>query len=191
MKVTIEASARHVHLCQKDLEKLFGKNYQLKPLKKLSQALDFAAREVVVLKNGKNMISNVRIVGPVRRVSQVEITYTEARKLGVKGVLRVSGNIKNTPGIQLIGPKGKVQLKEGVMVAQRHLHVPEKLAQKLGLRQNQKVQVQVKGKRALIFNEVTVRISPNFKWRLHLDTDEANAASIGLDEKSNIGEVII
>ena len=189
MKINIETSARHAHLCRADVEKLFGKNYKLKLRRKLSQGLDFACRETLVLKNGKNKLERVRIIGPERRATQVEVTYTEARKLGIKGVLRVSGDHKGTPGITLIGKKGKTQINRGVIIAKRHLHVPKNMAKKLKLRPRMKVKVRTGGPRGVIFYHVIARIAPDFKLYMHIDTDEANSA--GISKQNHSGELII
>jgi len=175
MKILIEISARHLHLCNKDIEKLFGRGYQLKPLKNLSQPGEFAAQETVDLVTKKGILKNVRVIGPARKNTQVEITYTEARQLGIRGVLRLSGNTKNTPGITIVGLKGNVKISSGVIIAKRHIHVSSQRAKKLGLKNNQKVSVMVGGNRSAVLNRVVVRVAPNFKWHFHIDTDEANA----------------
>lgn len=177
-KIPIEVSARHVHLSLSDLEALFGKGYELKKLKRLTQASDFAAKETVDIKNGLKTIKNVRVVGPVRKKSQVEISRTDAFNLGVKIPLRLSGNLEGTPGIILIGPKGKVCLKEGTIDDQRHIHCNLKEAKVMGFNKNSVVSVKVEGRKSLTFHNIKVRIGKDYKLSMHIDTDEGNAAGI-------------
>jgi len=177
-KVTIEISARHIHLCQKDLDYLFGKNYKLKKLKKLSQAHDFAAKEKIDMKLGKSILKGVRIVGPVRKETQIEISLTDAFNMGVKSVLRLSGNLKGTPGAILIKGKKKIKIKQGVIIAQRHLHCSPGEAKLLKLKNGIFVSIKVEGKRGATFHNIKVRAKQGYKLSLHLDTDEGNAAGI-------------
>ena len=175
--IPIEISARHIHLTQKDFEKLFGKK---KPtfLKKLSQN-QFAAKETVDLVSSQGkVLKKVRLVYPFRQKTQVEISLTDAIHLKIKPVFRLSGDLKNTPGIEIIGEKGKIKIKEGVIIPLRHLHLSKKEAKALKLKNGQKVKIQVLGKRALIFENVIVRVAKNFNLALHLDTDEGNACGI-------------
>lgn len=176
-EILIETSARHVHLCKEDFEKLFGKDKNLTPIKKLSQIGEFASNEKVELFN-KDKKLLVRIVGPLRKNSQAEISLTDAYNLNLNPLpkLRVSGDINGTTKISVKGPR--VQLKIPVIIAQRHLHCPEKDAKKLKLKNNQIIKIKISGKRGLIFDNIAVRIKENFKTALHLDTDEANAAGI-------------
>ena len=171
---------------KKTLEKLFGKGYKLTPDYPLSQKGEFAAKERVILKTKKGEIKRVRIIGPLRKKTQIEISRTDAFHLKINPPLRLSGDLKNTPGITLIGPKGEVKLKQGVIIAARHIHCDPKTAKKLNLKHGDKVSVRIKGKRGLIFNNVVVRIRKNFVWRMQIDTDEANAAGI---RKTGIGSV--
>ena len=186
-KVPIEISARHIHLSQKDLEVLFGKGYQLKILKKLSQADDFAAKETLDIKIGSKTIKKLRIVGPVRKETQIELSITNAFSLGIIIPLRLSGDIKGTPGAVLIKSKKKLKIKKGVIIAQRHLHCNFEEAKRLKLKDGMSVSVKTKGKRALIFHNVKVRAGKNYKLAVHLDTDEGNAAGI---IKKGKGEII-
>lgn len=188
MHIPIEISARHVHLRRQDLEKLFGPNYKLKKLKNLSQLSDFAAEETVELIGEKASFSKVRIIGPCRKHTQAEISRTDAFFLGVPAILKLSGDIKDTPGIIIRGPKGEVKLKRGVIIAKRHLHASPKSLSKLGVKTGDAVSVKVGGKRAITFNNIIIRSHPKFKLALHLDTDEANAAWI--DQENNFGELI-
>ena len=188
MKIPIEVSARHIHLCRKDLEKLFGRGYQLKKLRELTQPGQFAAKETVTLKKGRREIKNVRVVGPLRTKTQVELCLTDAIFLNIEAPLRKSGNLKGTPGISILGPKGDLKLKEGVICPWRHIHLSKKEAGKLNLREGDLVQVRVKGKRGVVFDKVIIRVASDFKISLHLDTDEGNACGI---IKKGQGELII
>lgn len=179
IKIPIEVSARHVHLAKKDLDKLFGKNYRLTKLRNLSQPGEFAAKETVEIKGNKGEIKNVRIVGPVRQKTQVEISKTDAINLKINAPVRLSGDLKKSGSCTLIGPKGKIKLKEGVIIAHRHLHIEPKLAKKYNLKNGQFVSIKVKNTiRSLTFHNVIVRISPKFRLAFHIDTDEANAVGI-------------
>ena len=176
-KVKAEISARHLHISRAHLDKLFGKNYELKPIKELSQPGEFAAEEriEVIGEKGKFMM---RIVGPVRKQTQVELALTDARNLGVKPVFRVSGDLQGTPGgLTLKGPKGSLKLTTGVIIAKRHLHISREDAKKWNIKNNQKVTAIVKGPRAMEIREITARVG-NYTTRIHLDTDEANAAGL-------------
>jgi len=175
-KVIAEISGRHLHISRADLDKLFGQSYQLKKIKDLSQPGEFAAREQVEV-IGKNKIK-MRLVGPVRKKTQIELSLTDCYQLGVKPVVRVSGDLTATPGgLILRGPKGKVVLRSGVIVAQRHLHLPTDQAKVWRLKNGQMVKARVGGSRGLIFDNIVVRVG-NYATRIHLDTDEANAAGL-------------
>lgn len=189
MNIAVEVSARHAHLSQNDLEALFGKDYQLKELKKLSQPGQFAAMETVTVKTDKDYLEKVRIIGPVRDKTQVELSKTDARLLGINAPLSVSGNLKGSVGATLIGPAGEVELTEGVIVAQRHLHVATTEAKELGLQDGQLIKIKLSGERGLVFEQVVVRAKEDFKLVCQIDTDEANAA--GLVENKTAGELII
>lgn len=178
MKIPIEISARHIHLCEKDLEKLFGTHYQLKKLRNLSYPNNFAAKETLVLQNRENAIKGVRIIGPLRHQTQVEVSFTDTIFLGRTAPIRKSGSLQNSAGIILIGPKGKIKLKQGLIIPWRHIHFNEIKARKLRLKENDLVSVRIKGKRGLIFNNVLVRVYDGFKTFMHLDTDEGNACGI-------------
>ncbi len=189
MKIPIEISAHHIHLCKKDLEILFGKNYKLGVLKHLSQKKQFAAKETVILANANFRIESVRILGPVREKTQVEISKTEAKCFGINSPLRQSGDLDNLNGeLEVIGSKGKIDLKGGIIIPLRHIHASPTDAIKHKLKDKQIVSVKVEGERGLIFYNVMVRINPFFVWRMHLDTDEANAAGLETGEQ---GEVIV
>jgi len=178
-KIPIEISARHIHLSQKDLEVLFGQGYQLKKLKPLTQLGDFAAKETVdIVRQGKKM-AGIRVIGPVRPKTQIELSLTDAFYLGIKDVpIRKSGDLKGSFGVLAVGPKGKLKLKEGLIVAGRHLHLNPKEAKGMGVRNGQLVSVKVSGKRAVTFHNVLVRVEKRYKLCLQLDTDEGNAAGL-------------
>lgn len=185
--VQVEISARHIHLSVNNKDKLFGKNYQFKVLKKLSQAEEFAAKEVVDIKYGGKTIKNIRVICPERKNSQIEITKTDARHLKLKTPIRLSGNVAGAPKIDVIGPKGKV--KVAVIVAQRHIHISKDEAKKLGLRNNQKVDLFIKNKiRPITLHDLVVRAKDDYSLSAHIDTDEGNAA--GLDSCST-GEIVL
>lgn len=188
MKIPIEISARHVHLSKEDARILFGENYQFKILKELSQTGQFSYEETVKLVGSKEELENVRYLGPFRDKTQVEISETDARKLGIDSPIRASGDLAGTPGVKIIGPKGEVGLKEGVIIALRHIHMDPENAKKLGIKDGDKVKVDINGIRDLIFESVLARVRPDFKLAMHLDTDEANAA--GIDEENHFGELI-
>ena len=188
-KVRVEISARHIHLNQPDLEKLFGAGYEIKKLKDLSQEGEFAAEETVTLVGPKRKLENLRVVGPVRSATQVELAYTDTFSLGIDAPLRISGDLAGSAGARIIGPVGEVDLPEGVLVAKRHLHINQKEADELGLKNDDLVKVKVAGDRGLIFENVAVRIKPNFHLSIHIDTDEAN--SCGCGKVCSFGELLI
>lgn len=188
MKIPIEISARHIHLCQKDKDVLFGKAYKLKFLRKLSQADEFATQETLTICGPKGRIENVRVISPLRDRTQVEISKTDGYKLGDIPPLRVSGDVIGSSTITLIGPKGKIDLKEGLICAKRHIHLSPEEAKKFGLKDKQFVSVKISNKRSLVFSDVIIRVAPGFRLALHLDTDEANAAWVEVGDK---GELIL
>lgn len=186
MSVIIETSARHVHLCQEHLDILFGFGYSLTPRKELSQPGQVACAEQVKVIGPRGAMS-MSVIGPVRPVSQVELSITDARSLGVKAPIRVSGDLRGSGSCMLVGPCGEVELREGVIIARRHLHVTPEDAAELGLRPDQTVRIAVNGEsRALVFGDVAVRISPDCATRFHIDTDEANAAGLFADGEGEI-----
>jgi len=178
VNIPVEVSARHIHLSKNDLEKLFGKGYELKPEKSLSQPGEFAAEETVDLVYGKQKMHEVRIIGPVRKASQIELSLTDAYKLGLRELprLRVSGHTMGSIKIRVVGPKATIKVP--CIVPQRHIHMSKKKAKKLNIKDKQKFYVEVPGKREVIFSKVIVRVSEEFKTSMHLDTDEGNAAGI-------------
>lgn len=186
-KVPAGISNRHLHVTQADLETLFGEGYELKQMKPLSQPGQFAAEEIVTLIGPKNSIAKVRILGPVRPSTQVEISRTDSFVLGVNAPVRDSGSLTGTPGLIIEGPKGRVELNEGVIIAQRHLHLHTDEANELGLKDKDTIAVQFEGDRSVVFNNVLVRVSPKFAIDLHIDTDEANAAGLA---NGDLGTII-
>jgi propanediol utilization protein len=178
MRVLIEGSARHVHLKREDVEILFGEGFALSKIRELSQPGEFLTDEKVVLVGPRGKIGRVSVLGPERAVSQVEISLTDARTLGVKAPIRLSGDIAGSAPIRLEGPAGSVDLSEGCVVAKRHLHVTPDDAVKLGIAGRETIQVKTKGERGLIFDEISVRVSEKFSAAVHIDYDEMNAANL-------------
>ena len=176
--VPIGVSARHIHLTQHDVEVLFGPGYQLTKKKELMGG-QFASNECVTIVGLKlRAIENVRILGPVRKASQVEISATDAIKLGIKAPIRESGDIKGSAPIALVGPKGALYLQEGCIVAARHIHMTPAEAAAAGVHDGDYVSVKVDNDRGTIFNQVKIRVSESFSLEMHIDTDEANASHI-------------
>jgi putative phosphotransacetylase len=176
--IPVALSARHVHLSQAHVEALFGPGHKLTPLSELSQPGQFAARETVEIVGPKRSIPGVRVLGPARAATQAELSFTDGVVLGINLPVRLSGDATGTPGAHLIGPRGAVKLAEGLLVASRHVHCSPDDAKRMGLADRQKVYVRVPGARGLVFDEVIVRVDPQFRTELHLDTDEGNAAGI-------------
>lgn len=175
-RIPIKVSARHVHLSQNDLEALFGKGYQLKKLRSLDQPQEFAAKETLDIQANSRKISNIRIIGPVRKKTQVELSHTDAIFLRVNPIVRSSGDIDGTPGIVLIGPKKKVKIKKGVINTWRHIHCSPKQANELSFKHGMLVSVETRGTCSLTFHNVKVLVTANSQLSMHLDTDEGNAA---------------
>jgi putative phosphotransacetylase len=186
IKVPVEVSARHCHLAKEDLEKLFGEGHELAKLKQLSQPSDFACQETVDIQVGSKKFEKVRIVGPLRGHTQIEISLTDTVGSGIMPPVRISGNLQESAGVILQGPAGRVELKDGLIIAQRHLHCATDEAKKYKLKAGDVVSIRVEGERPVIFEKVAVRVKDDYKICLHLDTDEGNAAGI-----NKIGEGII
>lgn len=186
LKVPIGVSGRHAHVSREDLDVLYGEGYQLTSIKELSQPGQFAAQETVDLVTEKGTFKNVRILGPVRKQSQVEIALTDAVKLGIKPPVRDSGDLKGSPGVTLVGPKGSVQMPEGVIAACRHIHMTPADAANMGLQDKEVVQVRCGSERGLIFDQVLVRVSPSYQLEMHIDTDEGNAGMVKTGEMVEI-----
>ncbi|MBS7078465.1 MAG: phosphate propanoyltransferase [Veillonella seminalis] len=183
----IEGSGRHVHLCRQDIDRLFGEGYELTKVKELSQPGQFACQERVNLVGPKGMLTNVVILGPEREHSQVEVSLTDARILGVKAPTRESGDLKGSAGIIIVNKDRHIALEEGCIVAKRHVHVAETDAARLGVTNGQIVKVKTHTDRPLIFDDVVIRVSPKYQTFMHIDFDEANACDL---KNGNLGEII-
>ncbi|MCK5796885.1 MAG: phosphate propanoyltransferase [Deltaproteobacteria bacterium] len=178
-QIPINASVRHIHLSHDHVTALFGAGHKLSPIKDLSQPEQYAAAEVVNLVGPKSTIQKVRVLGPERKATQVEISRTDEFTLGVDAPVRASGHLEGTPGIRLEGPTGIVELETGLIQAQRHIHMSPQDAERFGVDDKDWVMVRVGGERGIIFDDVLVRVSPHYRLDMHLDTDEANAADLG------------
>lgn len=189
MQIPIEISARHCHLCKKDLEELFGEGYQLRPLKQLSQKGQYAAEETVDVKSDEGEIKNVRILGPLREVTQVELSKTDARALNIDPPIAECTKIGEdiVPAeVEIVGPKTAIQ-RVAVIIAHRHIHMDPATAEQMGIKDDDLVSVKVGGERLLTFHNVLVRIHPDYRLMMQVDTDEANAAGI---QSGTTGEIV-
>ncbi|TEB05420.1 Phosphate propanoyltransferase [Pelotomaculum schinkii] len=175
--IPVRVSNHHIHLSQADLETLFGEGYELHPLKELSQKGFYAAKETLMLAGPKDVIKKVRVLGPLRKDTQIEILASDGPKLGIVPPLRISGVLAPAPALTLIGPKGIVVNNMGVMVAWRHIHIDSREAADLHIRESDLMQVKTMGDRAVILSNVKIRAG-KFNTELHIDVDEANAAGI-------------
>ncbi|MGN1320901.1 MAG: phosphate propanoyltransferase [Acutalibacteraceae bacterium] len=185
--VPVGVSNRHIHLSAADLETLFGKGYELTPLKDLSQPGQFACKETLTIVGPSlRPIENVRVLGPIRKASQVEISRTDSFTLKVKPPVRESGDIAGSAPITIIGPKGVVELREGCIIANRHIHMSTDEGAAFGLTDGQYVDVEVEGARRTKFYDVQIRVHKDFRLEMHIDTDDANAAGIGNGAKVKI-----
>lgn len=176
--IPVGVSNRHIHLSQADLDVLFGPGYQLTPIKDLSQPGQFACKETVTICGPKGAIEKIRVLGPVRSKSQIEILTGDGFKLGAKAPARLSGDLTGTPGITIIGPKGSVQTNEGLIVAQRHIHMTPQDATAHGVHDGDVVSIEIEGSRGGIFHNVAIRANDTSALECHLDTEEANAMDI-------------
>ncbi|TIH15846.1 phosphate propanoyltransferase [Marinifilum sp. JC120] len=183
--IPVELSARHVHLSEQDALELYGK--PLTPVRELSQPGQFLCEERVRLIGPKGVMDNVAVLGPARSASQVEISNTEARALGIKAPVRQSGDVAGTPGIILASQTGIVGLEEGVIVAARHIHMSPEDGDKLGVKDNDRVSVRLESERPVILEDVVVRVNPQFKLAMHIDPDEGNSAGWN---KSVTGKIV-
>ena len=185
--IPVGVSNRHIHLTSADVQTLFGKDYELTPLKDLSQPGQFACKETLTIVGPSlRPIENVRVLGPVRRASQVEISRTDSFTLKVKPPVRESGDIAGSAPITIIGPKGVVTLKEGCIIANRHIHMSVEDGAKFGLKDGDYVDVEAGGERRTKFYDVQIRVHKDFRLEMHIDTDDANAAGIGNGAKVKI-----
>lgn len=176
--VPVAVSARHCHLSQSDLEALFGAGYVLTKKADLSQPGQFAANETITIVGPRGSIENVRILGPARNITQVEVSKTDSFKLGLKPPLRESGSIEGSAPVTIVGPKGSLYKKEGLIIAQAHIHMTPDDARGFGVENGEYVRIKVEGERPVSFEKVLIRISPRYKLEMHIDTDEANAGFI-------------
>lgn len=181
-KVPVGISARHIHLEQAHLEVLFGKNYQLTPFKDLSQPNQFACHEKLTLKGPKGDIHNVRILGPLRAKTQVEISRTDGRQLGVNPPVRSSGDLKGAAPITLIGPKGEITVDRCCIIADRHIHMTPKDAKMFNVVDKQKVSVIIPGEKSGVMDQVTIRVNSDYALDMHIDTDDGNAFGLNGNE---------
>jgi putative phosphotransacetylase len=184
--VPVGVSARHIHLSQEHVEALFGAGYQLTEFKPLSQPGQYAANEAVAVAGPKGSFPKVRILGPARKVTQLEISRTDAFAIGVNAPVRESGDISGSAGITITGPAGDVTIQEGVIVAARHIHFHTDDAEKWGIKDKQSLKVRVGGERGLVFENVTARVSPSYALDMHIDTDEANASGAKTGDTAEI-----
>jgi putative phosphotransacetylase len=178
--LVVNASARHAHLCREDLDRLFGPGYELTVDRELYQPGNFAAKETVTLIGPRSrLISSLRILGPVRSRTQIELAFTDAVSLGYEDVpIRLSGNLDGTPGAYVMGPHGVVELKEGVIRAAMHVHMSPEDAAHYGVRQGDFMKLRVGGDAGVTFERVHVRVHPTYRLEVHMDTDEANACGL-------------
>ena len=183
--VELEASGRHVHVTKEQAQRLFG--HSLTPKRPLSQPGQYLANERVTVIGPKGRFENVAVLGPERKEAQVEVSLTDARALGLTPPVRLSGNVADTPGAVLQGPRGQVTLQQGVIVAQRHIHMTPEDASAMGVADKQVVKLQVFTGRPLIFDDVVVRVSPDFATYVHLDYDEANACGF---QNGDLGRIL-
>jgi putative phosphotransacetylase len=186
--VPIAASNRHIHLSPQHVERLFGRGYKLTKLKDLSQPGQFAAQETVTLLGPKGKIPNVRVLGPARGSTQVEVSLFDGFTLGVKPPIRNSGDITGSESITIQGPRGQITINEGLICAARHIHMNTNDGAAFGVQDGDLVQVKVDGVRGVIFSNVLIRVSPKYKLEMHIDLDEANAAGI---RNGQLGEITV
>ncbi len=185
--VPVSMSNRHVHISKEHLNILFGEGHELTVMKDLSQPGQFACEEKIDIVGPKSTLKGVRILGPVRPETQIEISVFDARTIGVDAVVRPSGNMNGTPGCTIVGPKGHVQIDKGVMVAARHIHMHTDDAPKFGLKDRDTVKVRVGDERAIVFENVVVRVHPEFALDMHIDIEEGNSAGI---KNGDMGEIV-
>lgn len=188
MKFMVETSARHVHLSQEHLEVLFGAGYELTKKKDLSQPGQYACEERVTIVGSKKEMAGVSILGPVRKDTQVELSLTDARSIGVAAPVKESGDIAGSGSCKIVGPCGEIEIAEGVIAAKRHIHATPEDAQALGVADKDVVSVKIETpERSLVFGDVVVRVSASYALAMHIDTDESNAAGCG---REVFGEIV-
>lgn len=180
-EVKIGLSNKHLHLQKEHIEILFGKGHEMTPTKPLVQPGQFACEEKVDIVGPKNTLKGIRVLGPARPETQVEVAMTDARTLGIKAPVRESGKLEGTPGCKIVGPCGEVEIDHGVIVALRHVHLSPAQAEEAGVKDKDIVSIKIEGERGLVFNNVLVRSGDAHEREVHLDTDEGNAAGCGPD----------
>ncbi len=176
--IPVGVSNRHVHLSKKDLSILFGEEYELTRKNDLKQPGQFAANETITIRGPKGEFQNVRILGPLRKESQIEISLTDSFRLGIKAPIRESGHLQGTPGLELVGPKGSVSVDKGTIVALRHIHMTPADARRMNVSNGEYVDVRIYGERSATMSNVIVRVSDDYRLEMHLDIDEANSVCI-------------
>jgi len=184
--VPVGVSNRHIHLSKSDMDTLFGYGYKLNKIKDLNQPGEYACKEVVDIYFNDRSIKKVRILGPIRKQTQVEISSSDARKLRANPPVRGSGKLDGSSPITIVGPKGKVDLKQGLIIANRHIHLTPRDAERVGLKDNQVVSVKVCGEKGGVFDNVCCRVSPNYFFEMHIDTDDASAFGISNNDRVEI-----
>ncbi|WP_315078883.1 phosphate propanoyltransferase [uncultured Clostridium sp.] len=177
-KIPIGVSNRHIHLSQKDLDILFGEGYVLTKKVDLKQPGQFAAKENVTIRGPKGEFENVRILGPVRQQSQVEISLTDSFRLGIRPPIKESGQLNDTPGLEIVGPKGSIKISKGTIIALRHIHMTPYYAEKMGVKDKDIVEVGAFGERQGVLGNVLIRVSDKYSLEMHIDVDEANACAL-------------
>lgn len=186
-QIPIGVSNKHIHLSRKDMDALFGEGSELTPIKDLKQPGQYACKETVAVKGPKGEFARVRVLGPLRPESQVELSKTDARTIGVNAPIRESGVLDGTPGVELIGPKGSVMLEKGAIVALRHIHMTPQIARQWGIKDKDIVDVKVNGgERAAVLGNVLIRVSDKYALEMHVDTDEANACCLDNNDTVSI-----
>jgi putative phosphotransacetylase len=186
--IPVAVSARHIHLSQEDVEALFGAGYQLTQKAELSQPGQFAANETVTIAGTKGSIRNVRVLGPARGRTQIEISQTDAIALGYRPPVRQSGDISESSPCTILGPKGTITIPEGLIIAQRHIHMTPADADQLSVKDGDYVSVFIESERPVTFEEVLIRVNERYKLEMHIDTDEANSALV---QKGQTGRLVI
>lgn len=186
MKIPVEVSARHIHISQQDLDILFGPEYELKILKQLTQPEEFAAEETIDIEINGKKIEQVRVVGPVREKTQIEISKTDAVFLGVNPLVNLSGNLEGSLPVRLVGPAAFLDKQDGLIIAKRHIHCNTDEAKKMEIKNNDIISVKILGDRGLVFENVVARVKDGYNLVMHIDTDEGNAAGI-----NKIGEAYL
>lgn len=187
-KIPVGISNRHIHLCKQDMEILFGNNFELERQKYLKQPGQFASKQTVTIVGPKTSIHNVRVLGPTRSESQLEISKTDSFQLGIRPPVNESGDLTNAASIFVVGPKGSLYLENGVIIAKRHIHMSPRDAERYHVKNGDLVQIKTSGDREVIFCNTLIRVREDFLLECHLDTDEANAAEIG--SKNSFVEIV-